>query len=123
MMAVNLLESIVVLLVPLLLAILLPKKWFYEQFVVKGVSLVLLSLGYLMFFYVDLIVGILSPWTLLRHVSAVGLIILGLVFLIERVGILNKIVFEFSSRAVVFLYIWTPVSIISLAVILVRNIF
>jgi hypothetical protein len=123
MAVVDLLESVLVLLVPVLLAVILPQKWYYDQFVTKGTSLVLLSLGYFMLFYVDLIVGILSPWALLQKVLIIGLIILALTFLIDRVGFLSRFVQEISNRAVVFLYVWIPVSLVSLLTVLIRNIF
>jgi hypothetical protein len=123
MVVVDLLESILVLLVPVILAIILPKKWFYDQFITKGNYLILLSLGYLMLFYGDLINDILSPWALLQKILIIGFVILALTFLFDKIGFLNKLVQEFSNRAIIFLYIWIPISIISLLVVLVRNIF
>jgi hypothetical protein len=49
MVVVNLLESVLVLLVPILMSIILPQKWFYDQFKTKSISLVLLGLGYLIY--------------------------------------------------------------------------
>jgi len=122
LVVINLFESVLVLLVPLLLAIILPQKWFYAQFVTKGTSLVILGLGLLMLFYGNLIAGFLSPWVLILKVLIIGLILLVLTFLIDRVGFLNRSIQEFSNRAIIFLYIWIPVSITSLLIVLVRNI-
>src|SRR5688572_22366343 len=41
MVVVNLLESILVLLVPLVMSIILPHKWFYDRFKTRSISLVL----------------------------------------------------------------------------------
>ena len=123
MVVVDLMESVLVLLAPLMLAIILPQKWFYDQFITKGNYLILLSLGYLMLFYENLINEILSPWVLLQKVLIIGLVILALTFLIDKVGFLNKFTQEFSNRAIIFLYIWIPISLLSLLTVLVRNTF
>jgi hypothetical protein len=46
----NLLESLLVFSVPLVLAIILPKKWFFDRFVSAGSLLGLLIGGYLIYF-------------------------------------------------------------------------
>lgn len=122
LVVINLFESILVLLVPVLLAVILPQKWFYAQFVTKGNSLVILGLGLIMLFYWNLIGEFLSPWVLIQKVLIIGLILLVLTFLIDKVGFLNRSIMEFSNRAIIFLYVWIPVSATSLLIVLVRNI-
>lgn len=123
MAVVDLLESLLVLMVPVALSIILPAQWFYDQFVVKGSSMVLLCLGSLMFYYDNLPGEILSPRELLLKLLGAALAFFIFMFLIARIGFLERFVREFSNRAVIFLYFWIPVSVISLLVVLVRNIF
>jgi len=49
--------------------------------------------------------------------------IIFLVFLVGRIGLLRKAVEEIASRAVIFNYIFVPLSALSLLVVLFRNIF
>lgn len=123
MVTVNLLESLMVIFTLVVMAVILPQKWFHEQFVTKGSLLVLLGLGYLMISYGSLINGVLSPWQLLQKVMLVGLLILGITFVVDRVGFLNRFIFEFSNRMTIFLYIWVPISVLALLTVLIRNIF
>lgn len=123
MVVVNLLESILVLLAPLAMSILLPRKWFYDRFTTRAVSLVLFGLGYLMYLNKKLDVDSPFPLTLIRWLPAALLVILILVFLVDRVPFLRRILEEVANRLTVFLYISIPVSVISLLAVLIRNAF
>ncbi len=121
MVVVNLVESILVLLAPILLSIILPQKWFYDRFITKGTLLILLGLGYLIYFNNHLKVQSF-PLELVYWTPVVAVAILGLVFVIDRINFLNKILEELTNRLVVFLYISIPISVVSLLTVLIRNI-
>ncbi len=123
MMVVNLIETILVLLAPVLMSILLPQKWFYDKFITKGSLLILLGLGYLMYFDNHLSFAAPFPLDLVYWTPAIAAAILALVFLLGWIGFLGKILNELANRLTIFLYISIPVSLISLLVVLVRNIF
>ncbi len=123
MVVVNLVESILVLLLLVVLSMILPPKWFYDRFVTKGSSLVLLGLGCLMHFNGNLLDDILFPLVMLKKVLIVIAVIFALVFLIDRISLFNKFLEELANRMVVFLYIWLPISALSLLTVLIRNIF
>jgi hypothetical protein len=122
MMVVNLIESVLVLLAPLLLSIILPQKWFYDRFMPKGILLVLFGLGYFMYFASQFQYQTPFPVELVSWTPAIAIAILGLVFLIDRFRFLDRILAELSSRLLIFLYISIPVSLVSLLVVLIRNI-
>ena len=122
MMVVNLLESILVLLAPLFMSIILPQKWFHDRFVTKGTLLVVLGLGYLMYFNNHLQYQIPFPVGLVTWMPAIVIAIIVLVFLIDRFRFLDRVLDEVSSRLLIFLYISIPVSLVSLLVVLIRNI-
>ena len=122
MVFVNLLESILVLLVPLAMSIILPRKWFYDRFKTRSISLVLFGLGYLIYLNKNLHANSPFPLTLVRWIPMVVVAILVLVFLVDQVGFFRRVLEELANRLTVFLYISIPISAISLLVILIRNI-
>lgn len=121
--AVNFVESLLVLLVLLALSAVLPAAWFSDEFVVKGSTLTLLVLGGLMVFNQTLFEDVLHPSILLPKVLAFAAVTASLVFLFGRVGFLKKTMEEVANRMTVFLYLWMPITAISILVLLTRNIF
>lgn len=118
---VNLVESLLVLLVPVLMSIILPRNLFHDRFVTRGVSLILLGLGYLIYLNNNIQASATFPVSMVRWIPIVGIAILVLVYLIDRVGFIRKVLEELASRAVVFLYISIPISVISILVVFIRN--
>jgi len=123
MVVVNLLESILVLLVPLAMSVVLPQRWFYDRFKTRSVALVLFGLGFLIYLNKNLHADAPFPLALVRWIPMVAIAILVLVFLVDRVDFLRRVLEELAGRLTIFLYISIPVSVISLVVVLVRNVF
>lgn len=123
MMVVNLIESIVVCLGPILLSVVLPQKWFYDRFITKGTLLVSLGLGYLIYFSNHLNYQTPFPLDLVYLTPIIIVTVFILVFLIDWIGFLDTILKELSNRLTVFLYISIPISLLSLLTVLIRNIF
>jgi|SRR5687767_4907997 len=123
MVVVNLLESILVLLVPLAMSVVLPQRWFYDRFKTRSVALVLFGLGFLIYLNRNLHADSPFPLTLVRWIPMAAVAILALVFLVDQVGFLRKVLEEVANRLTVFLYISIPLSAIALLVILLRNVF
>jgi hypothetical protein len=121
-MVVNLIESLLVLLLPVLLSLLLPYHWFRERFVAQGVILVILLLIALMN-YLNIIIGLqgFPPGLGLMALGAI-IVIAFLIFLVGRVGLLRKVVEEIGNRATIFIYIFLPISVLSIFVVLIRNV-
>jgi hypothetical protein len=122
LMVVTLLESLVVVLAPIVLSIILPQKWFHDRFITKGALLVSLWLGYLIYIAGKIMPEMPFPYTLIKWSPVFFLLILIFVLLLGEIKFLSKIVDDISDRFVVFLYISIPVSAISLMVVLIRNI-
>lgn len=120
-MAVDFFESILVMLAPVLLSLLLPSRWFRDRFVAQGSSLVLFSLIALMQYLGIIIAKQEIPSDIGRIVLLVITGILILVFIIGRINLLRKIFEEVANRAVIFVYIFLPISAISILVVLIRN--
>jgi len=120
-MVVNLIESLLILLAILFLSLVFPQKWFADRFVPKGTLLVLFGLGYLMYFNNHLQYQTPFPVELMNWTPVIVVAILGLVFVIDRFRFLDKILDELTNRLLIFLYILIPVSVLSLLVVLIRN--
>lgn len=121
-MVVNLIESLLVLLLPVFLSLLLPIRWFRERFVAQGVILVVLFLIALMY-YLNVIISLQGfpsglGWTVLAAIIVISF----LTFLVGRVGLLRKVVEEIGNRATIFVYIFLPLSVLSIFVVLIRNV-
>ena len=122
MVVVNLLESILVLLVPLVMSIILPHKWFYDRFKTRSISLVLFGLGFLVYLNRHLHADSPFPLTLVRGIPITAVGILILTFLVDQVSFLRRVLDELANRLTIFLYISIPVSVIALLVVLIRDI-
>ena len=123
MVFVNLVESILVLLAPLALSVLLPRRWFYDHFVTRSVALVLFGLGFLIYLNRNLHADSAFPLALIRGIPLAAVAILVFTFLVDRVSLIRKLLEELANRLTIFLYISIPVSAIALLIVLVRNIF
>ena len=121
--ATNFLESIVILCGPLFLALVLPRKWFRDVFVARGASLSIAGLAYMIFLanqftdknaYPSLS---LKAWTVLLAVVIIAV----LVFLFGQIALLRKVLEVIADRVSVFVYILTPLSILSLLIVVIRS--
>lgn len=122
MVAVNLMESLLVLAVPLGLSLILPRSWFHERFRTRGASLALFGLGFLIYLNRKMHIDSPFPVVLMMWIPAVVAGIIALVYLVDRVGFLRRALDEAASRLTIFLYITIPISTISLLVVLIRNV-
>ena len=121
-LATNLVESLAVLCGPLILSMALPKEWFYDRFVARGAALSMAGLGYMMYIAFQFKTNAdypslnLKAWSL---VLAVGFILL-IVYLAGRLNLFRKIIEFLADRAIIFLYISVPLSLIALVVVIIR---
>ena len=122
LMATNLLESILIMCGPVLLSMILPAKWFQQAFVARGAALVMPGLGYLMvianhFQFRDEYPAVFfKKWSLALAFSTLFLF----VFLAEKVTFLRKTIEFITDRAVIFLYVFIPISLLSLVAVVFR---
>lgn len=120
-MAVNFIESLIVLFTLLFICALLPPHWLRERFTASGTALVVLSLIALAYYLGTIItlqdfpplLGWYVPLTIAGIVTAV--------IVISKIKLLSKLLEELANRAIIFLYLFLPLSAISLIVVLVRN--
>lgn len=121
--ATNLLESLVVMIPFLVLAVILPQKWFLDGFVSRSVPPILIGLGYMMYL-ADQFQGKEDyPSDVLRLVPVVLLVILVAVFVVGRIGLLRKLIENLADRATILLYISIPLSLVCLLIVLIQLVF
>jgi hypothetical protein len=119
--AVNLFESLLLLSVPLVLTVSLPKKWFAERFISAGGLLSLLLGGYFIYFSsVSEAAGSFSYTPLLQAV-VFFIVAIGLSIFMSRVRVISSLITSFADRAKIFLYLSLPVSVLSVFVVGIRN--
>lgn len=124
-MATAFLESLFVIAFLLLIALILPARMFRDLFVIRGSWLALglsvavlghgLWRGSLGYSYIE---TSMLPWTLISL-----LIIFIITFVSTRVRFMIGIAEWLSDRLTVFLYLIVPVALLSMIVVLLRNIF
>jgi len=119
-LATNFFESLVVLALPVFLAVILPKKWFYDVFVARGAALILPGLGYMMYVAFQFQSKLDYPSEVLNWYPVVLAAIVLLAFLVGQVRFLCKVIETLGDLAVVFLYLSIPASLFSILVILIR---
>ena len=121
-LATNLVESLAVLCAPLVMSLALPKAWFHDRFVARGGALAISGLAYMMYLanqfktkddYPSLT---LKTWSLALAV----ILILFIVYLAGRLSFLRKPIELIADRAIIFLYISLPLSLIALVVVIFR---
>jgi hypothetical protein len=120
---VNFLESLTLLLIPILISIVLPAHWFFDRFVTKSTLLLAMGLWYLSYIANHISAGRPFPYDLIRIAPFVVLLIFVLMYVLDQISFLRKIIIEITERLTVFLYIIIPITAICFLVILFRNIF
>jgi hypothetical protein len=121
-MVVNFLESLIVIAVPIVVSLALPVSWFRDQFVAKGTIMLIILLALLME-YVTLITALINiPPGMGVDVLLAILGIVAAVFLVGRLGFLRKVIEEIAYRAVIFVYIFVPLTAVSFLVVVIRNV-
>ncbi len=122
LLVVNFAESLVFVCGPLLLALILPKRWFHDVFVARGTALSLSTLGCMMLLaeqfnnFRDYPQLDLPVWWVL--VAAAG--IAALVYLCGRIGLLRKALEAVAERASIFVYLLVPLSLLAALLVIIR---
>jgi hypothetical protein len=121
--ATNFLESLAVLAGILMFAVILPRAWFSDAFVARGGALAILVLGLMMYIAAQFETKEYYPAELIRWSPALLAAILVLVFFLGRILPVRRAIEFFADRAIIFLYISIPVSLLGLLTLLLRAIF
>ena len=124
--AIDFAESILLLFTMLLIGILLPKNWWNDQFTSKGIVWISVLLGSIMLrLYTNRSPElweefVYNQWAWWGYTVLLGIV---LSFLFSRVNWLRRELEKLADRLVVFLYIYMPLTALSIIVVFARNIF
>ena len=122
-MSVNMLESLSILLLLIVLSLILPRSWFREVFLSSAFLLVILGLVYTMYLNTHITLeNNQYPTQLVRLIPIILILIVVLSLLIGRIPLLRKLIENLADRTSIFSYIFLPVSLISLLIVIVRNV-
>lgn len=123
-MTAAMLESLAVLCILLLVCLLLPARWLRDVFVTRGTIAAIFGLSSIMLYmYRFSMVGYSFLVNLIRW-SLAGLVVtLLFTYFSTRVRIVVRAAAWISDRMIVFLFLFVPVSLVSLLVVIYRNLF
>jgi len=123
-MTAALLESLAILFVLLAACLVLPARWMRDVFVTRGTTAAVFMLGSIMLYmYRFSVVGYSFISSLLSW-TVVGLVVtLLLTFLSARLRGVVRAAAWISDRVTVFLFLLIPISLVSLVVVIYRNLF
>lgn len=121
MITADFLDSLLVLLPLILLCLLLPVKWFFNRFSTKGVFLSILILASIFAYGQYYRAESLS--LLLQKTLLAGLVFLILTYLLDEIQFVSRLFEGIANRAVVFLYLFLPITAISVLTVFLRNLF
>jgi len=117
-LAVDFLESLLILAGLIVISICLPLKWFHDDFTVRGGVTVLYSLGFFIFLALQP-----NPSYQLNNYIIRGIVDLAFLhFVIKDVRLFRKVIYSLADRSTVFLYLSIPLSLLALIIVLYRNI-
>ena len=117
-LAVDFLESLLVLAGLIVIAVCLPLKWFHDDFIVRAGVTVLYSLGFFIFLALQP-----NPSYQLSNYIIRGIVDLAFLhFVIKDVSLFRKVTSSLADRSTVFLYLSIPLSLLALVIVLYRNI-
>ena len=119
-------ESLILLFAVLFVGILLPKKWWNAQFTSKAIVWISIVMGSIMLrLYTNRTPDMWEDFVYNQSAWWAYTILLGLIltFLFSRVKWLQKGLENLADRLIVFLYIYLPVTVVSIVAIFVRIVF
>ena len=122
-----LIESLTILLIMVLLAAILPARLFRKQFVAQGSVLAFLHLGWAIVIHLTGIKPWLSgnPWQskkfLVGITAYLALVIVSYV-LVVRYKRVQELVASFAERLLVLLYVYLPMGLFGIAIVIARNV-
>lgn len=112
----DLIESAVFLVLIMFVSMILPMKLLRDEFALRGSIIAFAVLGSIVLYWVCLYPGNL--------ILSLMIIVLSMTFFFvvaKKIKIINRGVTWFSERLSVFLYLYIPISLISILVVIIRN--
>ena len=121
MLAFSLFESLFLIGGELLVSMVLPQKWFLEGFAYKGfISILVFTIALIVL--QDNFTNTLPPVNILYLGFAITIsVIVVMFFLLDKVAVFRKTLLAIEERLQVFVYIYVPLGILGIVVVVFRN--
>jgi len=121
MLAFSLFESLFLIGGELLVSMFLPRKWFLEGFAYKGfISILVFTIA--MIVLKNNLTNNLPPVNILYLGFAIAIsFIVVMFFLLDKVAVFRKTLLAIEERLQVFVYIYVPLGILGIVVVVFRN--
>jgi len=121
MLAFSLFESLFLIGGELLVSMFLPRKWFLEGFAYKGfISILVFTIA--MIVLQNNLTNTLPPVNILYLGFAIAIsVIVVMFFLLDKVAVFRKTLLAIEERLQVFVYIYVPLGILGIVVVVFRN--
>lgn len=120
-MAGTFLESLLLIFTLLFISFILPQKVFAEKFIVRGTILTITLLCSIMYLY-----QLTLTSAVLENIDKWGIFFISVTFIFMLLGELSqfvaRIIESIADRCIIFLYLYMPLSFISMIVIFARNV-
>jgi len=121
-MASSFVESLTFLLFLLILCFLLPPNYLRNEFIARGTSITLCVIGMIMF-YLHMNNANMAKILFSGNGAGLALTAVAVSLILTWVDGIRKALISLSDRLTIFLYILIPLSLFSLLIIIIRNIF
>jgi hypothetical protein len=122
-LATNLVESLALLGLPILISLILPKRWFFDVFVARATALLIPGLAFMMHVAMQFQTKEDYPSQLLRSSPAAALVIVLIALVAGQVTFFRKALELLADRASIFAYLSIPISLIAVLAIVLRLVF
>lgn len=111
-------ESLFLISSTIVLYLLLPKKIFAERFILRGTILTTTFLGSIIYYYVNtqLESFVDYRWRVFFVISTLIMFFLG-----ETIKSVSTLVVGFAEKCIIFLYIYIPLSLVAIVIVVLRN--
>jgi hypothetical protein len=121
MLAFALLESLLLMSGGVLVSMFLPRKWFLEGFTYKGfIALLVFTIALIVL--QNNLTNVLPPVDILYLGFAISIaVMVALFFLSDKVTVFRKALLAIAERLQVFVYIYVPLGMVGILVVIFRN--
>jgi len=116
----SLLECTIILFIFLFASLVLPSKWLYNKFAVRGSLMVYALTFWVVLFTLNSLIQLPSTGDVITFSIGVLLTSVLAMILADRSSVVQRLIITVGNRLTVFLYLWLPLSLIAILVVVLR---
>jgi len=116
----SLLECTIILFIFLFASLVLPSKWLYNKFAVRGSLMVYALTFWVVLFTLNSLIQLPTTGDVITFSIGVLLTSVLAMILADRISVVQRLIITVGNRLTVFLYLWLPLSLIAILVIVLR---